>query len=57
MNNFERITHLSLEEMAEDRIFYDEERDLWVTDAGRYYRRDQALWAEKRWLSREVSNG
>ena len=48
---------MTIEEMAEDRIFYDEERDLYVTDAGRYYRRDQALWAEKRWLSREVSNG
>lgn len=48
---------MTLEEMAEDRIFYDEERDLYVTDTGRYYRRDQAIWAEKRWLSKEVPNG
>ena len=48
---------MSLDEMAEDRIVYDEEKDLYITDAGKYYRRDQAIWAEKRWLSKEVNNG
>lgn len=54
MNNFERIKKMSFEEMADDRVRYDDEKDLYITDVGRYFRRDQAIWAEKRWLSREV---
>ena len=45
---------MSLDEMAESRVRYDDEKDLYITDVGRYFWRYQAIWAEKRWLSREV---
>lgn len=57
MNNFERIKNMTLDEMAEDRIRYDDFTDLYFTDVGGYRYIAQALRAEKRWLLREDKNG
>ena len=57
MNNFERIKNMTLDEMAEDRIRYDDFTDLYFTDVGGYRYIAQALRAEKRWLLREDQNG
>lgn len=54
MNNFERIKNMTLDEMVEDRIRYDDITDRFYTDVGCYTYKAQALWAERRWLLREV---